>query len=546
MKKIVFVDDEQDIRQSISQLIDWQAFGFELVGEASNGQEALSLIEMTHPDVVLTDIRMPIMDGLALGHAIREFDPTIKIILLSGYDNFQYAQSAIRLNIYAYLLKPVSIQELEEVISSISQAIDAERRNAHDITKLTKEYMNSLTELKRSYLISLVSETFISQDEERLRNIAELYQINLDSEQLRVVNMAISGEQAIVAEGVIIASVKDEVFSEELNWVAYTTMVRDIVQRYVCAYVFRNHNVLTVLISADSAFFENEMDTMLIEIEQSFTRHYGRKVVMGVSQGVTHLHSVQRAYRQAVDALNYCRLAGYSTWMYSSDVVIGEAGSELIDEHEADQLLSYVKLGNSEVLKVIWEKFQQQSVERYRTTEAYSSNVLELVMKALRIYRQNVVHVDQTFVVSVMEGVVASRHDILNDLMMKCRDYLIQITNQIRNNRQEQKETLTAQGIKLIHEHYTNPNFSQKSLANMLHISPNYLSGLFTKETGKSFKEHLIAIRMQNAQRLLLTTDKKILEVAQLSGYTDQHYFSYGFKKYFGKSPRQIREENAQ
>ena len=100
MKKIVFVDDEQDIRQSISQLIDWQAFGFELVGEASNGQEALSLIEMTHPDVVLTDIRMPIMDGLALGHAIREFDPTIKIILLSGYDNFQYAQSAIRLNIY--------------------------------------------------------------------------------------------------------------------------------------------------------------------------------------------------------------------------------------------------------------------------------------------------------------------------------------------------------------------------------------------------------------------------------------------------------------
>ena len=406
--------------------------------------------------------------------------------------------------------------------------------------------MNSLTELKRSYLISLVSETFISQDEERLRNIAELYQINLDSEQLRVVNMAISGEQATVAEGVIIASVKDEVFSEELNWVAYTTMVRDIVQRYVCAYVFRNHNVLTVLISADSAFFENEMDTMLIEIEQSFTRHYGRKVVMGVSQGVTHLHSVQRAYRQAVDALNYCRLAGYSTWMYSSDVVIGEAGSELIDEHEADQLLSYVKLGNSEVLKVIWEKFQQQSVERYRTTEAYSSNVLELVMKALRIYRQNVVHVDQTFVVSVMEGVVASRHDILNDLMMKCRDYLIQITNQIRNNRQEQKETLTAQGIKLIHEHYTNPNFSQKSLANMLHISPNYLSGLFTKETGKSFKEHLIAIRMQNAQRLLLTTDKKILEVAQLSGYTDQHYFSYGFKKYFGKSPRQIREENAQ
>ena len=546
MKKIVFVDDEQDIRQSISQLIDWQAFGFELVGEASNGQEALSLIEMTHPDVVLTDIRMPIMDGLALGHAIREFDPTIKIILLSGYDNFQYAQSAIRLNIYAYLLKPVSIQELEEVISSISQAIDAERRNAHDITKLTKEYMNSLTELKRSYLISLVSETFISQDEERLRNIAELYQINLDSEQLRVVNMAISGEQATVAEGVIIASVKDEVFSEELNWVAYTTMVRDIVQRYVCAYVFRNHNVLTVLISADSAFFENEMDTMLIEIEQSFTRHYGRKVVMGVSQGVTHLHSVQRAYRQAVDALNYCRLAGYSTWMYSSDVVIGEAGSELIDEHEADQLLSYVKLGNSEVLKVIWEKFQQQSVERYRTTEAYSSNVLELVMKALRIYRQNVVHVDQTFVVSVMEGVVAFRHDILNDLMMKCRDYLIQITNQIRNNRQEQKETLTAQGIKLIHEHYTNPNFSQKSLANMLHISPNYLSGLFTKETGKSFKEHLIAIRMQNAQRLLLTTDKKILEVAQLSGYTDQHYFSYGFKKYFGKSPRQIREENAQ
>ena len=137
-RKLVFVDDETFVLQSIVNLMDWTSLGYELVGTASNGQEALAIIEETCPDVVITDICMPLMDGFELSQAIYEFDPTIKIIFISGHDKFDYAQNAIRLNIQEYLLKPITPTDIQAALSRVSQNLDAQRQRALDMQEMTR------------------------------------------------------------------------------------------------------------------------------------------------------------------------------------------------------------------------------------------------------------------------------------------------------------------------------------------------------------------------------------------------------------------------
>lgn len=542
MKKIVFVDDEYEVRQSIVNLIDWKKYDFELVAQASNGQEALNVIEATHPDVVLTDIRMPIMDGLALSKAIKEFDPTIKIIILSGYENFGFAQSAIRLNIHAYLLKPVSKQDLEEVLQQVSQAIDEERENAYDIFKLTKEYMENLDILKQSFFMGLLTQTHRLEEEGRLRNIAQLYQMTHEGD-MRIVTVTLMQDSPIEVSNQITHDSQDQLFTEELKWVAYTRLLREITKRYTTAYVYRMNYTIVLLISMSEHFTQDELDMLLIEIEQSFWRHYDVEIVMGISSIFNRLIDTKHAYQQSMNAINYGRQFRESAVVYNSDIEVTSDSIETEFEVLSEQLFVFLGLGNVQAVTDQFKRISQLLHSTFLSSDEYFTFVLEIVTKAIKIYRQTVKQSDQSYIDAVMDQTLRSRTDYLEVMLMTLEQNLLHITQIIKENRDTTKESLTTKGIKLIRQHFSNPEFNQKMLAEMLHISPNYLSSLFKKETGKPFREHLIETRLNHAQMLLLSTDKKLPEIAELSGYIDQHYFSYGFKKHFGQSPRQMRED---
>ena len=124
--KIMLVDDEEEVRKSIIRKIPWEDTGFEVIGDAENGKDALEKIEMNEPDVVLTDIRMPYMDGLAMAERIRQTHPSIKIVIFSGFDEFEYAKKAIKLNVIEYILKPVNVEELTVILKKIKKNLDDE------------------------------------------------------------------------------------------------------------------------------------------------------------------------------------------------------------------------------------------------------------------------------------------------------------------------------------------------------------------------------------------------------------------------------------
>ena len=157
--RIMLVDDEEEVRKAIIRKMDWEKLGFVVVGDAENGEEALEKLEQLEPDVVITDIRMPYMDGLTLTARIREKHPSIKILIFSGYDDFEYAKQAIKLEVTEYILKPVNGEELAVILSRIRGSLDKEIEQRRNIDTLRENYLGSLPILRELFLNNLVNRT---------------------------------------------------------------------------------------------------------------------------------------------------------------------------------------------------------------------------------------------------------------------------------------------------------------------------------------------------------------------------------------------------
>ena len=172
--RVMLVDDEEDVRQAIARKINWEEIGFQVVASAENGQEALELAERLHPDVVMTDIKMPFMDGLTLGRALKKRLKNIKVIIFSGFDEFEYAKEAIKLEAEEYLLKPLNAEELEAVFKRIRENLDREIDQKRNESRLNAYYQESLPIMREQFLIGLLEGRIPDEEIERIRTVGEL------------------------------------------------------------------------------------------------------------------------------------------------------------------------------------------------------------------------------------------------------------------------------------------------------------------------------------------------------------------------------------
>ena len=162
--RIILVDDEEEVRKGIIRKIDWETLGFQVVGDAENGQDALEKIEQLEPNVVMTDIRMPYMDGLTLTSWIRQKYPSVKVLIFSGFDDFEYAQQAIKLNVTEYILKPVNVEELTQILDRVRENLDQEIEQRRDVDRFRESYLNSLPILRELFLNDMVRGNMPAED----------------------------------------------------------------------------------------------------------------------------------------------------------------------------------------------------------------------------------------------------------------------------------------------------------------------------------------------------------------------------------------------
>lgn len=525
MYTIVIADDEEELRRAIIRTVDWEGIGFQVVGEAENGIEALELVEKKKPDLLLTDIRMPFITGIELARQVREIRPTTHIAFLSGFDEFTYAQQAIQYNIISYMLKPISMADLTKELIVIKEKID---NVFHEFSKMQQTQID-----KFGFLMPLLLDGF-----------------QTDSLEVR--------EKKLVKQAVESGLLQDE--HNDFRYVVITTMVRNdqgeiytsqahvhavdiILKKYVKYVSFYWEGRIISLLLATPAAFEHYLHILVEDITQSMEKIMKLYCSLGVSRVAPNLSGCHDAYIEAMNAISYSK--------HSVSSVHYIADEERMEGIDAEGILNIVtevenliRGGSEQELAIYLKKLFETIYEKRIPRVKINYLLMQLMASVCKIIYAVA---DEEEMQELQSNTLLQRISFLEGSLKESQNKFIEFCLNAREiigmQRKKSSKVLCERARQIIESDYGSSDLSLVSISNEINVSPNYLSALIKKETGQTFIDLLSQKRIQIAKELLLCTSMKIREISEKCGYSDQHYFSYCFKKYSGVSPNVLRQQ---
>lgn len=530
MYTVVVADDEEELRRALIRRVDWEAAGFRVVGEAENGAEALELVEKLEPDLLLTDIQMPFITGIELARQVREIRPTMQIAFLSGYDEFSYAQQAIQYNIISYILKPVSSAELTEELKRIKDKIDAKFREFVDKSSAGGDWVEI-----SEFLMPLLLDEFQGELTE------EKNQKLLQTAKACGLIQELDGEHKFA---VMVTSIFDE-NGKNATTRANVNAIDIILRKYIKhASIYVEGRVVSLL-TATQMGFEKYLHIAVEDIVQSVKRIMDKQASVGVSRVVEQIGAGHEAYVGAVSAAEYSLQTDDNIHFISdverSDEIDQEMYMKLIAEIE-----NLIRSGSRQELEEYLNfVFDQIEAERY-SPATVGFVMMQLVSAVFRIAYSTVDkdYIQELQICSPMQGLFISGG--LEELRDKNMRFCLKAKELISEQRKKSSSVLCDQAMSIIETRYFEPELSLAVISNEIAVSPNYLSAIIKKSTGTTFVDLLTGKRIETAKQLLLDSNMKIREIAEKCGYSDQHYFSYCFRKYTGASPNSHRSISKQ
>lgn len=526
MYTIVVADDEEELRKAIIRKIEWEKIGFQLVGEAENGAEALEMVEKMKPDLLLSDIRMPFISGIELARQVREIRPGTNIAFLSGFDDFSYAQQAIQYNIISYMLKPISVTELTEELIKIKDKIDAKFNEFIGQQKVDLEVSGFLLPL----LLDDIRANDYENSERYLRNKAIACGVMRDENndfRYAVITTSVVNTQGI--------NCTSEAISNSID---------SIVKKYMkCESFYSEGKVITLLI-ATPVSFEKYLHILVEEIIQTMERIMQLQCRVGVSRVADKLARCHEAYREAMKAMSYSECDS-SEVLYIADE---ERGNTFDAESMVGMIGKVENLIRSGSEKELTECFQQifdTMMENRVSTSTANFMLVQLLSSVCRIaYAVSEMDVmPQLQEHSMMSG-LSFFNNSYRDIQGEITKFCLEVREMIAEQKKKSSKVFCEKTLEIIEKEFGDAELSLVSVSNEISVSPNYLSALVKKMTGYTFVELLTKKRIETAKELLLCTPMKIREISEKCGYNDQHYFSYCFKKYSGISPNALRQQN--
>jgi two-component system response regulator YesN len=516
------VEDEIVAREGIRNAIDWQANGFEFCGEAPDGEIALPRIEECQPDVLITDIKMPFMDGLQLSKIIREHMPWIKIIILSGYDEFEYAQTALKIGVTEYLLKPVNSEDIITVLKKVAVALDQEKDERENLKQLENQVEYNLLLRREQLLLRLVMGGISSGDA-----IEQGQQLGLN----------------LVAQHYQVMLIKIELCDDSTpyNYDEYQRIekkISNLVENNADILLTKKDMEELILIlkgdSEEQLRQESNFWTELIQKECTSNMACRLSIEMGSPQ--ERLSDLYRSFIQA--------LVNIKNLPSSSSSVNFPGSEEQVELQRLDhrELENYLKFGDLYAFDTFFE-----SDLRSICKDALKSNLvmhylfLEVFMTIAQFmsdlgYEDDQVTLEIHEIEKILQRVTTIEQIKTELKRVICRALIF------RDNRVNHQRTMIIQQAKAyIDDHFSDPGLQMSYVAKKFNLSPNYFSTVFGQEIGETFRDYLNNLRIDHAKELLRTTNMKCGEVAYQSGYNDSHYFSTFFKKKTGFTPQQFR-----
>lgn len=538
MIKIFLVEDEIIIREAIHKMIPWESYGFEFAGEAKDGEMALPAIRSIRPDVLITDIKMPFMDGLALSKLVLKELPDTKIIIVSGYDDFEYARQAISLGVEQYLLKPVTKSAFIEALEKIREKYEKEVEQKDYIEKFQKDIREYEKNTRRDFFEMLVS------GKAELKNIyekAEQLQIDILSECYNLILFSVaSGER----QREIV-----DAYTPEMGHLL--TQIDILIQKDENYLLFRNQMFsYAVLVKASKDMIEKCTQSCMELLTQMFEQEKERiDWFICHATAVDRLSMLPKCYKEAMKTFAL-RYVGYS------HVISNEEPKQ--QEHPDVDLRS---IDTDAVNPEIIRNFLCQALPE--EVESFVSNYFHLIGEdALKsqMFRQYILLNAYFCVISFVQSLgidKAKFQEEIPDIQAEIsgssgqvRENMVKILSRAISMREESTRgkyrTMIQAAVEFMEEHYSDESLNLNKVACAANVSANHFSALFSQEMKQTFIEYLTALRMRKARELLRCTDKRSGEIALEVGYKDAHYFSFLFKKTQGCTPSGYRSQSRQ
>lgn len=521
--RILLVDDEEELRAGIRRKIDWEALGFELAGEAANGEDALEAAEQLKPDVLLTDIKMPFMDGLTLCRQLKQQLPAIRIVIFSGFDDFEYARQAIGMNVFEYLLKPLTAAELTDVLQRLREDMDTQRAQRQDVEKLRSSYEETLPVLRGLFYTRLLNG---QMKQNQIAERAARYEIHL------------IGTQWVTAR-VHVSNMGDDL--DELVLLSLRTFFEENIALEGCEFRWLLYDDDLAVIAS----FEQEADVYALLGELERVRILAETILrlqltVGMGQAVDQLEQIAASAQGAKSALNYQVLLGSSRTIYIGDLEPSCTATINFGAAEEDELVNAVKLGSPEQIRALIQRWMRASKEQISLGQ-FQCFFWELVTCLIRLAKEREVPLEEVFENDFAGAVSLTDFQSPEELGSWVEKRCLRLQEMLRCQRSYTTTRTVDKAREYIQQNYTSCDLSVEVLCDHLHLSSAYFSTLFKRETGMSFTAYVTKVRMEAAANLLRDTEEKTYLIAEQTGYQDPNYFSYVFKRYFSTSPSKYR-----
>ena len=525
MYKVFLVDDEIVVREGIRSNFPWENSDFELVGEAPDGEIALSMLQDIRPDILITDIRMPFMDGLELCRAVSATMPWLYIVILSGYDDFAYAQEAISLGVKEYLLKPVSGEELLQVLNRIGDRISEDKRRQASMRSF-KDQIASSSQLLRE---KLLSDLLCGADANDILSRARALQMSLVARQYLCM---------------LVDPARDHAEGEEMN----------AMQRLLCrladssggaALVCSMHDFFAMIVMGDDAHDLEERTYGLAQaVQYDVEKNTSFHPLLAIGPAVTQLNQLTDSFVRAREILRRRALRS--------------AGPRIVDTQEDHEIHSLpladlkalpiyeqLKLAKQDDAGELLDKYVESFGETAAQSKLMANYILvDVVLAASRIIREGGGEPQQVIPDALsLQGLENARS--LDEALSIARDALKRALAFRDDHDDTRYSRVIRQAKAYIGEHFKNPDLTLHDVADYVALSNNHFCTVFSQETGVTFTEYITNVRIEKAMELLRDSALRTSDVAFQVGYNDPHYFSYLFKKTVGVTPRDYRREDA-
>ena len=517
--KVILVDDEEEVIEAIKNRIFWEQLDLQIVGSATNGVKALELVEKLQPDIVITDIKMPYMDGLELSRRLNDEYRNVHVIIFTGFDEFEYAKEAVHLEVDEYMLKPINAIELSECLNRVKNSLDKEREEKLNVQKLENYFNDVLPIIQTNFFVSLIEGRV---NESEYEKFLQVYKIDLKGPYFCCAVFHTS-ENNVPEE----MSVEREIKAR-------------IVKKFKCReFIYLGNTVLIIEL-------ESKEDTVeLTDVCDKFckwvNRVIGAVVTAGIGMVCDTILNINNSYDGAREAVSYRVLYGTKRAINIDEITSNKQNMGLqSEETKMHELFKAIYLGNEQAIEDATNREVDRIHSNSNTVSQYKLYTMEMVGGFYRFCENNFIDFNDFLgeMSNPYEKVPKMDESILKKWIVKVS---IEIGKKLKNVRNSKSRRLINDAKNIVADRYMEEDLSLDKVCSIMGVSNSYFSSIFKKEMGISFVSYLTDYRMDVAARLILDTNEKSYKIGEMVGYIDANYFSYVFKKKFGISPSKYR-----